>query len=114
RRVEQTEQGKARKIDAARLNSELVADQVDLRVEHPVLVDDSFRRPGAAAGEDDRGWIGRLGLDRFKRLPWGASEAAIGRPAPEPARPDGEVESRMSKPAAIGDPHCMHERNGEK
>ena len=56
--VEECEEGEARDINFTGLDIVVIADEIDLCIEHLVFVDDAFWWPGAAAGKDDGGGIG--------------------------------------------------------
>src|SRR5690349_20045886 len=57
RRVEQCEQREAAEINAARLDVVFRLDFTDLCVEHPLLVEHTFRWAGAAGREDNCGGV---------------------------------------------------------
>ena len=53
RGVEQAEQRKAGQVDLAGRDAVVLLNQIDLRIEHPMFVQDALRGTGAATGEDN-------------------------------------------------------------
>ena len=121
RRVEQPKQREARQINLTRLDPVEVAEQIDLSIEHAMLVDDSLRRAGAATGEDDGGGGEefRVPSSEFRVLGRSAfallDEARVCRSSPHPsASADGDVESCVAKAAAIQNSNRLHDRDRDE